>query len=67
MRILHVLHDFLPNHVAGVEVYTDQLARRQAREHAVALLFSEVVPEAPDFTLRRGWREGVRTYELVNN
>jgi glycosyltransferase involved in cell wall biosynthesis len=62
-----VLHDFLPNHVAGVEVYTDQLARRQAREHAVALLFSEVVPEAPDFSLRRGWREGARTYELVNN
>jgi glycosyltransferase involved in cell wall biosynthesis len=67
MRILHVLHDFLPNHVAGVEVYTDQLARRQAREHAVALLYSEVVPDAPDFMLRRGWREGVRTYELVNN
>jgi glycosyltransferase involved in cell wall biosynthesis len=67
MRILHVLHDFLPNHVAGVEVYTDHLARRQAREHAVALLFSEVVPGAPDFSLRRGWREGVRTYELVNN
>jgi glycosyltransferase involved in cell wall biosynthesis len=67
MRILHLLHDFLPNHVAGVEVYTDHLARRQAREHAVALLFSEVVPEAPDFTLRRGWREGVRTYEIANN
>jgi glycosyltransferase involved in cell wall biosynthesis len=67
VRILHVLHDFLPNHVAGVEVYTDHLTRRQAKEHEVALLFSEVVPAAADYSLRRGVREGVRTFELVNN
>jgi glycosyltransferase involved in cell wall biosynthesis len=67
MRILHVVHDFLPNHVAGVEVYTDHLARHLARDHEVALLYSEVVPEAPNYSLRRGRHGPVRTYELVNN
>ena len=67
MRILHVLHDFLPNHVAGVEIYTDHLARRQASEHDVALLYSEVVPEAPNYSLRRGRHGPLQTYEIVNN
>jgi len=67
MRILQVLHDFLPQHVAGVEVYTDLLARRLAQEHDVALLFSEVVPEVANYTLRRGRRGRVLLYELVNN
>jgi glycosyltransferase involved in cell wall biosynthesis len=67
MRILHVLHDFLPRHIAGVEVYTDQLVRGMAFEHDLALLYAEAAPEAPDHELRRGWHHGVRTYEVINN
>ncbi|HMS17205.1 MAG TPA: hypothetical protein PKA37_10230, partial [Planctomycetota bacterium] len=29
MRILHVTHQFLPRHRAGVEVYTSRLAKLQ--------------------------------------
>jgi hypothetical protein len=67
MRILQVVHDFLPRHVAGVEVYTDQLCRGLARDHDVALLFSEAVPEAENYSLRRGRHGDVATYEIVNN
>ena len=67
MRILQVVHDFLPRHVAGVEVYTDGLSRALAREHDVALMFSEVVPEAPNHSLRRSEHRGLPTYEIVNN
>lgn len=67
MRILHVVHDFLPLHVAGVEVYTDHLTRRLAVDHEVGLLYSEAVPDAPNYALRRGRHGAVTTWELVNN
>ncbi len=67
MRILQVVHDFLPNHVAGVEVYTDQLSRRLAERHQVAILHSEVIPEAENYSLRRGEVHGISTFEVVNN
>jgi len=67
MRILQVVHDFLPRHVAGVEVYTDHLCRGLARDHDVALLFSEAVPDAENYSLRRGRHGDVATYEIVNN
>jgi len=41
MRILHVVHYFLPTHVAGVEVYTFHLAREQAKRHTVSIFTRE--------------------------
>ncbi|RIL07886.1 MAG: hypothetical protein DCC71_01405 [Proteobacteria bacterium] len=67
MRILQIVHDFLPRHVAGVEVYTDHVARALARDHDVALLYTECLPEEPNYSLRRGRHEGVATYEIANN
>ncbi len=67
MRILQVLHDFLPHHVAGVEIYSDQLARALAAKHEVALLFSEVDQAEANYTLRRRAHEGISAYELINN
>ncbi|MBW2230890.1 MAG: glycosyltransferase [Deltaproteobacteria bacterium] len=67
MRILQVVHDFLPNHVAGVEVYTDGLSRRLAVDHEVAILYSEVAPDLPNYSIRRGRHHGLPTYEIVNN
>ncbi|NLS75927.1 MAG: glycosyltransferase family 4 protein, partial [Chloroflexi bacterium] len=41
MRILQVVHWFLPRHTAGSEVYTYQLARELAQRHEVALYCRE--------------------------
>jgi len=67
MRILQVVHDFLPLHVAGVEVYTDLLSRHLARDHDVAILCSEVRPELPNFAIERREHEDLVVYEIVNN
>jgi len=67
MRIMHVVHDFLPHHVAGVEVYTDNLIRTLSSDHEVSLVYSEVVPEAPNYSVRRGSHSSATTYEIVNN
>ncbi len=67
MRILQVVHDFLPRHLAGVEIYTDMVSRRLSVDHEVAILYSESVPEAENYSLRRGQHGPVETFELVNN
>ena len=67
MRILHAIHDFLPRHQAGSEIYAFELCRVQAAEHHVSVLCGEFDP------LRRHgqvtWRvhEGLPIVELVNN
>ncbi|MBB82989.1 MAG: hypothetical protein CL931_04170 [Deltaproteobacteria bacterium] len=42
MRILHALHDYLPEQVAGIEVYTNRVAHDQARQHEVGILFARL-------------------------
>ena len=42
MRILHVVHQYPPEHVGGTELYTQALARRQAAAgHQVAVFCPE--------------------------
>lgn len=67
LRILHAIHDFLPRHQAGSELYVAALARTQSRQHDVFLLAAEYDMSAPHGTLR--WREhdGLPVIELINN
>jgi glycosyltransferase involved in cell wall biosynthesis len=67
MRILHAIHDFLPRHQAGSEIYAFELCRVQAAGHHVSVLCGEY-----DHSRRHGqvtWRvhEGLPVVELVNN
>lgn len=40
MRILHLVHQFVPEQIGGTELYTQALARRQAaRGHPIAVLY----------------------------
>jgi glycosyltransferase involved in cell wall biosynthesis len=67
MRILHSVHNFLPQQVAGVEVYTSRLLAGQRHKDAVGLVTARL-----DSTRRTGdlaetqW-EGVPVYEVVQN
>jgi glycosyltransferase involved in cell wall biosynthesis len=67
LRVLHAVHDFLPRHQAGSELYVSALARAQAAQHDVFVLAAEYDPAAPHGTLR--WREhgGLPVIEIVNN
>ena len=68
MRVLLVSHDFLPRHVAGVEVYTEQLASSLARRgHRVELFTTEHDLSRPHARLRRRRWRGLLVHELVNN
>ena len=67
MKILQVVHLFLPRHKGGVEVYTDLLVREQARKHEVALYHTEHQPGEEPYRLERRERDGVKIYEVINN
>ena len=68
MRILQVIHDFLPNHQAGSELYCFHLSKAlQARGHTVQLFYSEIDHERPNYSVRDGEYEGLPFREIVNN
>jgi glycosyltransferase involved in cell wall biosynthesis len=67
VRLLHVIHDFLPRHRAGSEIYALGLCQALAAQHAVVVLCAEYDPARRHGALT--WRsvEGVPVVELVNN
>jgi len=67
VRILHAIHDFLPRHQAGSEIYVSDLCRAQRSAHDVTVLCADF-----DLTRQHGsvaWRvhDGVPVVEIVNN
>jgi len=67
VKILVVLHDYLPRHTGGSEIHAHQTARELARRgHEVTALFTERDLAARDGERREGRLDGVRTLELVH-
>lgn len=67
MNVLHAIHDFLPRHVAGSEIYAFELCRELSARHQVTVLAAEY-----DLSLSHGhvsWRvvDGVAVVQVVNN
>ena len=67
MRILHAIHDFLPRHAAGSEIYAFQLCRELAKRHVVHVLAAEYDPARPHGSLTWRVHDGLPVIELVNN
>ncbi len=68
MKILQVIHDFLPTHQAGAELYCYYLSQAlRAKGHDVRLFYSEIDHARPAYSLRRGEYEGLPFWEIVNN
>ena len=67
LRILHAIHDFLPRHCAGSELYAHDLASALSRRHDVWVLAAEYDPAAPHGQLRWRAEDDLPVIELVNN
>ncbi len=68
MNVLMVVHQFLPRHVAGSEIYTFRLARAlQARGHRLRLFYTEIHPDRPQYDESQGEYEGLPFVEVVHN
>jgi glycosyltransferase involved in cell wall biosynthesis len=68
LRVLYVLHQFLPRHVAGTEVCTYNLAREmKGRGHRVAIMTCEAHHDRPPFEYSRREEDGLPVHEVVHN
>ncbi|HEX7088480.1 MAG TPA: glycosyltransferase [Vicinamibacterales bacterium] len=68
LRVLHAIHDYLPRHAAGSEIYAAGLAAALARRglHS-AVLCAEFDPARPHGALSWRTHAGVPVVELINN
>ena len=67
LRILHAIHDFLPRHQAGSEIYTFELCRQLARRHHVTVLCAEFDPSRTHGHVTWRVHDGLSVVEIVNN
>jgi len=67
LRILQTIHDFLPRHRAGSEIYTAELCRELATRHHVTLLCAEYDPGRTHGQLTWRVHDGLPVVEMVNN
>jgi glycosyltransferase involved in cell wall biosynthesis len=67
MRILQVIHDFVPRHVAGSELYCYYLSGALAARHAVHIFFTEFDSSRPQYSYRRSMLGQMTCHEVVHN
>ncbi|RKY20506.1 MAG: hypothetical protein DRQ55_07425 [Planctomycetota bacterium] len=68
MKILMPVHFFLPDHSAGTEVYTYNLARAlKARGHEVEVFCSEKMLSRRSYSLMKRTVDGLTCHVMVNN
>ncbi len=68
MKILQVIHDFLPRHRAGSEIYTYKLSKELVKKgHEVTLFFTEARRGTAQYTLREGTYDGLPYFEAIVN
>jgi glycosyltransferase involved in cell wall biosynthesis len=68
MKVLQTIHDYLPRHRAGAEIYVSRLSRHLAAlGHEVAILTAEYDHRRPQGTWIVREHDGLPVHELVNN
>lgn len=67
LRILHAIHDFLPRHRAGSEIYAAELCGALARRHFVTVLCADFDLTQPHGAVRWRAHDGLPVAEIVNN
>jgi len=68
MRILHAIHDFLPRHPAGSEIYASELCKAlEALGHETHILCAEYDPSQTHGSLVWRFVDDTPVTELINN
>jgi glycosyltransferase involved in cell wall biosynthesis len=64
MKILYIIHDFLPKHQAGAEIYTYLLAKELSKEHEVCIFFTEITPFCKSYTVTKRTVDDLQCIEV---
>jgi glycosyltransferase involved in cell wall biosynthesis len=66
MKILFTIHDFLPKHKAGSEIYTYNLAKAMSRTNDVLILYAEDDPGTAQYNVEKREYGGVDCLCVTN-
>jgi len=61
------IHNFLPAHQAGAEIYTYNLARELRKRHEVIIVYTEKDDEKEQYSVSKREYEGIPVYRIINN
>jgi len=64
MRILKVVHTFLPNYYGGTEVLVSNLAKEMSDKHDVHVFFSNPTADVSDYNVKRRIFDGYTGWEV---
>ena len=67
LKILMVVHQYVPRHVAGTEVYTHNLAKALSARHDVLVLSAESDYDKERFDEQRVYVEGIPVHQVIHN
>ena len=67
LRVLHVIHDFLPRHRAGSEIYAAQLCKELASRHHIVIACADYDPTRAHGQLAWRLHDDVPVVEITNN
>ena len=67
LRILMVVHQFLPQHVAGTELYTHALSKQLSKSHEVRILTAESNHSEERFTEHELLVDGLNVHQVIHN
>ena len=67
LNVLHAIHDFLPRHQAGSELYAFELCRGLQERHHVTALCADFDGSRPHGQLAWRLHDGLPVVEIVNN
>ena len=67
LTLLHVIHDFVPRHTTGSEIYAFELGQELSKRHDVTVLCAESDPSRPHGDVTWRIHEGLPVVEIVNN
>ncbi|NRA96775.1 MAG: glycosyltransferase [Planctomycetes bacterium] len=67
LKILMVVHQYVPRHVAGTEVYTHNLASALSKRHDVLVLAAESDYDKDRFAEQRIRVDGVAVHQVTHN
>ena len=67
LNVLHAIHDFLPRHRAGSEIYTLNLCGKLQNRCHVSVLCADFDPSREHGSVRWRLHDGVPVVEIANN
>jgi len=66
MKILKVVHSFVPYTMAGTEVYSYKLSKELSAKNRVSVFFRVNMPEEKEYALRHSELDGLELYAINN-